>query len=160
VPYLGVCLGAQLLAVVAGGTVGEVRNGPELGLVPLWPTADTEDDPLLHDLGAGTMALQWHFLEVHQLPVGSASLCRSEACPNQAFRVGPRAWGVQFHLEALAPTAEEWASGDLSQLADLGLDPQQLVAEVRAHEAQLASQWSTVADRWLGIVAEATENDR
>lgn len=153
-PFLGICLGAQLLAVVAGGVVAGVRNGAEIGLSELALTPEAADDPLLHDLPAELHALQWHSLEVHELPAGSTALCSSDRCPNQAFRVGESAWGLQFHLEALAATAEEWARQDSGDLKDAGLTPAQVIEPMRQSEANLRQVWSTVADRWVEVVRE------
>ena len=89
IPYLGICLGAQILAVVAGGVVSDAAV-PEVGLTDLELTSEASEDPLLGGLGDGLRAMQWHFLEVTELPAGSVSLCRSDACRNQAFRVGNR----------------------------------------------------------------------
>lgn len=161
VPFLGVCLGAQMLAVVAGGVVAGVRKGPEIGLSDLALTAAADDDALLGGLKGALpvelKAMQWHWLEVHELPEGSISLCTSQACPNQAFRVGPVAWGLQFHLEALTTTAEAWAADDDDDLRELGLAADRIIDEVREHEPQLRKTWSQVADRWLAIVAEHAE---
>lgn len=152
VPFLGICLGAELLAVVAGGTVGGVRNGAEIGLVDLALTDSAHDDPLLGGLEGELMALQWHTLEIHELPAGSVSLCESARCPNQAFRVGPVAWGTQFHLEALAGTAEEWARDDSEDMRAEGLTSAQVIEPMRQNEERLRAMWSTVADRWLALL--------
>ncbi|NYJ18241.1 type 1 glutamine amidotransferase [Glaciibacter psychrotolerans] len=159
-PFLGICLGAQLLAVVAGGVVAGVRKGSEIGLSELALTAHAADDPLLHDLPSELHAMQWHSLEVHELPPGSTSLCSSDRCPNQAFRVGESAWGLQFHLEALAATAEEWARHDSADLQDAGLSRSQVIEPMRQREAELRQVWSTVADRWVNVVQSAESSTR
>ena len=158
-PYLGICLGAQLLAVVAGGRVTEARRGPEVGVTELSLTEEALGDPLLTGLPRTTRALQWHFLEVSRLPEGSTSMCSSDLCDNQAFRVGPHAWGLQFHLEALASTAAEWAA-EGEELAALGIDPATLVADVRAAEPELRAWWSAVSDRWIALVVAAAQTSR
>ena len=151
-PYLGICLGAQLLAVVAGGAVREAARGPELGVTRLSMTDAASGDPLLDGLPAEVVALQWHYLEIAELPEGAVSLCSSARCDNQAFRVGS-AWGIQFHLEGLGRTAEDWAAeGD--ELRGLGIDPAALVREVQDAEDELRAVWSQVADRWIGVVAD------
>ncbi|SFN89698.1 type 1 glutamine amidotransferase [Mycetocola miduiensis] len=157
VPFLGICLGAELLAVVANGVVGPVRNGAEVGLTELALTAAAEDDPLLGGLTGQLRALQWHTLEVHELPPGVVSLCSSDRCPNQAFRVGATAWGLQFHLEALAATAEEWAGEDSEDLRSVGLTGSEVVARMQEHEVSLRDTWSTVADRWMSLVVSAAD---
>src|SRR4051812_44668167 len=91
VPTLGICLGAQLLAVAAGGEVLRGAAGPELGFgevsVPV-------GDELL---AAGAMpVVQWHYDAVTRLPDGAALLASSELYEVQAFRIGEVAWGLQF----------------------------------------------------------------
>ncbi|HEY5224513.1 MAG TPA: type 1 glutamine amidotransferase [Microbacteriaceae bacterium] len=152
VPLLGICLGAQLLAVAAGGSVDRIPSGPEIGLGELTVTDAATDDPLLHDLPAGLRSLQWHSLEVQELPAGSVTLCTSDRCANQAFRVGPVAWGLQFHLEALAETAQAWGSDDGDTLAAAGTTSAAVVETMRRAEPSLRSVWSTVADRWAQLV--------
>jgi GMP synthase-like glutamine amidotransferase len=158
-PYLGVCLGAQLLAVVAGGRVAVAERGPELGLGELRLTAGAAADPLLGGLPAELSSVQWHFLEVTELPPGSTTLCSSQRCRNQAFRVGAHAWGLQFHLEASTATAEAWTleEAELAELARLGLSGESIVAAVRARETDLRLWWSQVSDRWLDVVEQAAE---
>jgi GMP synthase-like glutamine amidotransferase len=157
-PYLGVCLGAQLLAVVAGGRVA-VADRPELGLGELRLAAGAAEDPILGGLPTELSSVQWHFLEVAQLPPGSTTLCSSERCLNQAFRVGPRAWGLQFHLEASTATAQEWALEE-AELSSLGLSGDAIVADVRAREGDLRRWWSQVSDRWLGVVEQSASQRR
>lgn len=162
-PILGICLGAQMLTVVAGGKVAEIDAGPEIGLVDLHLTDAGKNDPLLSVLNdiesthliTQPQALQWHWLEAKSLPAGSTTLARSAACSNQAFRVGERAWGVQFHPEALGDTAQTWSEEDAKNIAELGLDPQHdLVAPVRAAEKSLRTVWAKFFDRWIEIAAE------
>lgn len=151
-PYLGVCLGAQLLAHVAGGTVVSATR-PEVGLLCVEPLAAAADDPLLGGLQGRAAALQWHWLEASRLPAGSVPLARSERCANQAFRVGDAAWGLQFHLEALPRTARAWVAQDREGLLALELDGSDIVRDVSEAEAGLRSTWSDVIDRWIGVVA-------
>lgn len=155
-PYLGICLGAQILGVVAGGAVGEATR-PEVGLCSFELTPDAAADPLFGGLEteAGPLrAMQWHFLEVTRLPPGSTALARSSACANQAFRVGRNAWGVQFHLEADADIAKGWAEPERAkpELARLGLTAEDVVERMAEDEEWLDRTWSDVARRWLTVV--------
>lgn len=156
VPHLGVCLGAQILAVVAGGRVSDAAL-PEVGLCDIALTPAAEGDPLLDGLtasdGGPLRAMQWHLLEVTELPPGSRSLANNERCANQAFRVGANAWGLQFHLEANAAIAQSWIDdpGAGAQLASFGVSTESIIEPMTAAEAELRETWATVAQRWLAL---------
>ena len=153
VPLLGVCLGAQLLGLAAGGRADRVRGCAEIGVYPLWRTDAADNDPLFGDLPETTRSLQWHSYEVRDLPPGSVTLVSSERCANQAFRVGSSAWACQFHLEALAHTPAAWSVGHGDELAGVGLTADELTAQMTAAEPELRATWAPVADRWLAVVA-------
>lgn len=157
IPTLGVCLGAQMLATVAGSTVAPIDAGPEVGLVELEMTDAGRNDPLLGILAdAGPVrALQWHWLEAKSLPAGAEPLFTSAACSNQAFRIGPVAWGLQFHLEALTRSAEVWSDETATELEELGIDPnQQIIPAMSDAESDLRDTWSRVIDRWIRFAAD------
>src|SRR5262245_66040743 len=105
-PYLGVCLGAQLLAASLGA---EVRPGdtPEVGVLPVEVTAGGRADPVFGVLGGRFPALQWHG-DTFAIPAGAVHLARSAAYPSQAFRFGAAAYAVQFHVEVTDAMPAEW----------------------------------------------------
>lgn len=158
VPTMGICLGAQLLGMAAGGRVRPIPAGPEIGLHLVSPTPAAGADPLLHHLVPhGRRALEWHWWEVSDLPPACQGhpvtvLAESGRCPVQAFVVGEVVWGLQFHLEALGRTAEAWATSGPERLTDLGIDPERLVADVRAAEEELIASWAPVVDSWVAMV--------
>lgn len=154
VPLLGICLGAQLLGLAAGGRTDRVRGGAEIGLHPLWRTDAAAGDPLVGDLPTSTRSLQWHSFEVRDLPPGSVTLVSSDRCAHQAFRVGSSAWACQFHLEALAATAATWSVGHGDELASVGLSAAELTEQMTVAEPELRATWAPVADRWLEVVAQ------
>jgi GMP synthase (glutamine-hydrolysing) len=70
------------------------------------------------------------------------------------FRVGDHAWGVQGHPEVTARIAAEWAREDSNMLLVAGRHPDELVAEVRSHEAVLAQTWRPVAKAFARVVGD------
>jgi GMP synthase-like glutamine amidotransferase len=151
-PLLGICLGGELLTAVAGGKVDRIAGPPEIGLHRLQPTEAARTDPVFADLPAGAPAVEWHWEEIVELPPGSVSLCGSERFPNQAFRVGPAAWGTQFHPEVLTDDAAAWARSSATELAALGLSVEGITAEVAAGEPELRRVWGALAERWAQVV--------
>lgn len=108
-PFLGVCLGHQLLAECIGGKVGLART-PEIGVLTVTKTAQGDVDPVLQGISNPIRALQWHSAEVLAVPDGTAVLASSAACPIQSLRYGDYAYGLQFHIEVTKDTVPEWAS--------------------------------------------------
>ncbi len=98
VPTLGVCLGAQLLALAGGGAVNRGTDGPEIGWAPVALSDQVDDDGLLAGLPGRITVLHWHG-DTFDLPPGAVLLASNARYRNQAFRAGVRAWGFQFHFE-------------------------------------------------------------
>jgi len=107
-PTLGICLGAQLLALAGGGVVRRGEAGFEIGWGEVELTDAAGDDPLFHGLPTTVRVLHWHG-ETFDLPTGSTLLASSPRYRAQAFRTGPAAWGLQFHLELDATAAAQMA---------------------------------------------------
>ncbi len=106
-PYLGFCLGHQLLADALGGTCGPQRP-PEIGILDYELTPAAADDPLFQGLGKRGKCLQWHSVRVADPPEGAVVLAASDICSCQAFRLGSRAWGIQYHVELEPETIPAW----------------------------------------------------
>ena len=116
---LGICLGAQLIARAAGGSVS---SSPlrELGWCPVFPTPASSTDPLFSSLPeAGLSVFQWHG-ETFSLPDGSSLIATHPDVPSQAFRLGKAQYGVQFHVEVDAPLITQWIANGESERAHLG----------------------------------------
>jgi GMP synthase-like glutamine amidotransferase len=105
-PVLGVCLGAQQLAAALGG---EVRAGAasECGVGEVHLTTAALDDPVFSPAPTPLPCVHWH-AETFTLPEGAVRLAQNEAYQNQAFRVGRRAYGLQFHVEVTGALVAHW----------------------------------------------------
>ncbi len=111
-PVLAICLGAQLLAAATGGQVRRGPAGPEVGVLLVAKRDAAGMDPLFADLPFTPDVLQFHTDEVHLLPPGAEQLAASPKYPNQAFRVGTSAYGLQFHIETTPEIVLNWAAKD------------------------------------------------
>jgi GMP synthase (glutamine-hydrolysing) len=156
-PFWGVCLGVQLLAASLGARVYP-GPAPEVGVLPVLLTDEALADPVFAGTPRELLSLQWHG-DTFDLPDGATRLAGSPAYPNQAFRVGADAYGVQFHLEVSPALAREWAdvpayAESLERVLGEGaLD--RLIAELEARADGLLSHGRQLFERWLGAAVRA-----
>ena len=108
-PFLGFCLGCQLLGEVVGGEVVK-SEPPEIGVLDINMTAAAADDPLFGAYPATIKAVQWHSWEVRGLAENPdiTLLGSSATTPYQMFRYRNNAWAVQFHVEVREDTVMQW----------------------------------------------------
>ena len=124
-PALGICLGAQLIALALGGTV--TRGERELGWAPVQVSDAGMSTPLRHL--AGAPVLHWH-QDVASLPDGATLLAFTAANENQAFSHG-NALAFQFHPEADPEAIERWLIGHTGDLTQWEIDPRDLRDQTR-----------------------------
>jgi GMP synthase-like glutamine amidotransferase len=129
IPTLGICLGVQLLARAAHAWVGPLPEA-EIGWYEVELTDEGVEDPVLGRLPRRFEAFQWHYY-TYGLPAGATELARSDSC-TQAFRLGERVWGVQFHPEVTPAQVEAWTA-----------DPADPPPDVEALRAQTPSRIGT-----------------
>ena len=115
-PVWGICLGAQLLTLAAGGDVYR-RKKPEVGLVGIEKVAD---DPLLRGVPSPFVAFNWHEYSC-RLPATSQLVAR-RGSGVQVFRAGGKAWATQFHPEVDAALAPHWVSDAAKERHEQGKD--------------------------------------
>jgi GMP synthase-like glutamine amidotransferase len=151
VPTLGVCLGGQLLATAHGGLVERSTSGPEVGpgLVARRDAAD--QDPLFRYVPLLPDVVQWHRDEITELPLNAVLLAASTRYPNQAFRIGDRAWGLQFHIECDAEMIAGWARSDVAVLDELGYDLDTVVAATAGVLADVEEVWQPFVARFAAL---------
>lgn len=101
-------------------------------------------DPVFAGLADGSPAVLFHRDEI-VLPPGAVYVLGGTDSPVQAFRVGECAWGVQFHPESTAAQLAEW----FSHKDDWGVDEAEVLARVRAAEADVEAAFSPVAQAFV-----------
>jgi GMP synthase-like glutamine amidotransferase len=151
VPTLGVCLGGQLLASAHGGLVERSTSGPEVGPALIGRRDAADNDPLFKYIPLLPDVVQWHSDEITELPLGAVLLAASTRFPNQAFRLGDRAWGVQFHIECDADMIADWARHDEALLTELGYLPELVVAATVDVLADVEEVWQPLAARFAAL---------
>ncbi len=110
IPFLGICLGAQLLAKTCDSRV-RMAAARELGWYTATLTAEGKRDLLFRGFPGRFNVFQWHE-DSFDVPEGGALLGTGKTCMNQAFRVGQNAYGLQFHMEVTPGMIEDWIRGE------------------------------------------------
>ncbi|MFK8181761.1 MAG: glutamine amidotransferase [Phormidesmis sp.] len=148
-PYLGICLGAQLLAKVLGAKVKQhPQNFQEIGYYPVYAT-DAGKDWFPSQL----KIYQWH-KEGFELPEGAVLLAKGNEFKNQAFRWGDRTYGLQFHPEMTASMVDFWTTQGADQLnAPHAQSRDQHLSGHKAYSAGVDAWLETFLKNWLPVAS-------
>ncbi len=144
-PTLGICLGAQLIATALSA---RVAPGPakEIGYAPIELTAEGKQSVLAPF--ENVAVLHWHGDNL-DLPVGATRLASTKACPTQAFAIGARVLGLQFHIETEPRSLERWLIGHACELAQAKISPPLLREQVARTGQATADAGRRALDAWL-----------
>ena len=144
-PVLGVCLGAQLLARALGAKAFP-GHGAEIGFGAIELTEAGRKDALLTGLGGHLPAFHWHG-DTFTLPQGAVLLASSPMYPHQAFRLGSRAYGFQFHIEPDTDTWTAWRDHL----------PKALIDEAETQKMRIKEAGQKVISRFFDLALNTAE---
>ena len=154
VPVLGICLGAQMLGQATGGVVTVGERGTELGAVQIKWTSAAEQDPLFADAPDPFLAGAFHRDAMSQLPPGGVLLGGTDMYSHQIFRVGTRAWGVQFHPEISAERYLTWRDLSRDSGADFTERFERGCENLVRHDREIVASSSWLARRFARLVRQ------
>jgi GMP synthase-like glutamine amidotransferase len=154
VPTLAICLGAQVLAQVAGGSTRPGAEGPEVGATLVAKRDAADADPVFGPLPLSPDVVEWHHDEIDALPPGATLLASNPVYANQAFRVGRHVYGLQFHIETDDGLVRLWADNDPVGVAASGLDVETICARAAAVHPDIEEAWAPFAARFATLVRE------
>jgi GMP synthase (glutamine-hydrolysing) len=147
-PIIGVCLGAQLIAHALGGQVGPLADGSgrprlEVGLHKVTLNAAGQTETMLAGIPWTHSQFQSHGQEVKSLPEGSLAFASSALCKTQAFRVGLRTFGFQFHFECDRPMIDVLIKDSEEWMRPAGIT----VSDITAQADRDYAEFARVSDR-------------
>jgi GMP synthase-like glutamine amidotransferase len=151
-PTLAICLGAQLLAQVGGGTVRPGIDGPEVGATLVAKRDAADKDPVFGPLPLSPDVLQFHHDEIAELPTGATLLASNPFYTNQAFRLGRHVYGLQFHIETTPEIIHEWAERDVVGVAASPHDRETICLLSDAAHPHIEEAWAPFAARFADLV--------
>lgn len=151
-PFLGVCLGSQMLARAAGARVYKGKS-KEIGWYRVKLTGEGMADRLFLGFPKEFSVFQWHG-DTFDVPPGAVNLASSEIFPNQLIRVGRNAYGVQFHLEVTGEMIKDWIEVNGQELEGLKgvIDPVNIVEETPGNVPDLLRYGNTFVTRFLRAI--------
>ncbi len=157
-PYMGICLGAQILAHVLGAPVSPLPM-KEIGWHPIMREPDADEDSLCDVFGQTESVFQWHG-ENFEIPKKAKQLFSAPLCYEQGFSYG-NAYGFQFHIEVDAALIKSWMKvpvmkAELDELKGM-IDPETILASIPEHIGRLEELSAHVAQHFAKLLTTASK---
>lgn len=156
-PYLGFCLGHQLMADALGGKVGKMAK-PEVGILDIELTSDGLESALFSGTQKNIKSLQWHGAEVIEPPPGSLILAKSPSCSLQALQYKNTAFSMQCHIEMIDSTVSDWGKiAEYEQSLEKTLGPgslEKLDTEVEKHMPNFNNSAKIIYNNFISQLKE------
>lgn len=150
IPFFGLCLGSQLLAKACGAKVVK-SPAKEVGFSNVRLTACGTDDPLFRGVASDLRVFQWHE-DMVELPPEGVLLASSPACPHQAWRIGPNAYGLQFHIEITAESIHTWSDRYFTDTQQRDTHKPAMLAEYQRIRTDFDRTATKVYDNFLAMI--------
>lgn len=149
---MGICLGAQLMAVALGARV-YAGNKKEVGWYDITVADEAAGDPVFGAFSRTEKVFQWHG-DTFDLPEGAARLAFSDDFPNQAFRYGEKAYALQFHIETDGQMVRDWLGGEENrrELAAGGFDADEIARGIGVYGGGMGNLADSVFGAFLKLV--------
>ena len=150
-PYIGICLGHQLVADALGGEVG-MADPSEIGLHTV-SFKEEHNHPFLERLSGTSHVLQWHHAQVLRPPEDAVVLASSVATEIQALAIGNHALSVQFHFEWTLDWMRNWPQSwhDALRRERADTSHAQLIADATPHMPEFAAMAEAMYDNFMAV---------
>ena len=152
IPYLGLCLGSQLLAKACGARVVKSPT-EEIGFSEIQLNQAGQEDPLFKGLNPQLNVFQWHG-DMFMIPSKGELLAASQGCPHQAFRMGKNAYGLQFHVEITPTSIKEWSNRYISDPQLCSSRKQEMLDDYNVAQSVFEKEAQMIYNNFLQIISD------
>ena len=150
-PVLGVCLGGQVMTLACGGVVDRAPVA-EVGVYELDLLPAAADDPLFSVLPHSVPVAEYHGDAMLEAPAGAVLLASPRDCPIQGYRLGDRAWALQFHPEVDAEIVGSWFADDPEPVEKCGRTTAAVLDEMVERSQEMRNAWRPFAHAFADVV--------